>query len=153
MHHLAAACQRILHEQPEPEPRERERNGLQLSHSPQIALDQIVNALVTELAEPVILVLDDYHLIDRTPDLRSLIERLLGLQPRYLHIVLATRRSPTSITCRLPVRGAKSLSLTQAISHSRLPRRSPCLSCTITRWYGKGNRSPSSPNLPATVAG
>ncbi|NJL03457.1 MAG: tetratricopeptide repeat protein [Chloroflexaceae bacterium] len=95
VHHLAAACQRILHGQPEPEPHERERNGLQLSHSPQVALDQIVNALVTELAEPVILVLDDYHLIDRTPDMRSLIERLLRLQPRYLHIVLATRRSPT----------------------------------------------------------
>ncbi len=94
--HLAAACQRTITSANDgAPPPHRHSNGLPLSASPQVAVDQIVNALVTDLSEPVVLVLDDYHLIDRRPELRSLIERLLGLQPRYLHVVLASRQVPT----------------------------------------------------------
>ncbi|MDQ5854715.1 MAG: helix-turn-helix transcriptional regulator, partial [Chloroflexota bacterium] len=70
-------------------------------------IDVILTALLNELTtlpNNVVLVLDDYHLIDATPvddALAFLIEHL----PPQLHLVLATREDPQLPLARLRVRG------------------------------------------------
>jgi LuxR family maltose regulon positive regulatory protein len=53
----------------------------------------LISTGVAALAEPVVLVLDDFHLITDGRVLRSL-ERVLDHQPQQLHIVLSTRADP-----------------------------------------------------------
>ena len=53
----------------------------------------LISTGVAALAEPVVLVLDDFHAITDGRVLRSL-ERLLDHQPQQLHIILATRSDP-----------------------------------------------------------
>jgi LuxR family maltose regulon positive regulatory protein len=45
------------------------------------------------IEEPLVLVLDDYHLVLK-PDIHELLENLLRLPPRPLHLVLVTRHDP-----------------------------------------------------------
>lgn len=55
--------------------------------------DSLINALTgAELADPALLVLDDYHLVAGEPDVLAITERLLTYLPPALHVVLATRR-------------------------------------------------------------
>lgn len=58
------------------------------------ALDMLVNELTMHLQRETLLVLDDYHQADQKPELRSLIERLITIQPVRLHVLLATRYEP-----------------------------------------------------------
>ncbi len=60
----------------------------------QVALDTLVNELVVHLSEDTFLILDDYYLTDQRPELRTLIERLIMVQPAQLHLLLSSRYEP-----------------------------------------------------------
>ncbi|WP_345567734.1 helix-turn-helix transcriptional regulator [Nonomuraea rosea] len=67
----------------------------------------VVSALVNELAdaaEPLVVAIDDYHLIDNGSVQRGM-ERLIDLCPRQVTIVLSTRIDPPFRLGRLRVRG------------------------------------------------
>jgi LuxR family maltose regulon positive regulatory protein len=59
---------------------------------------------VAEFTSPVVLVLDDYHVIS-DPRILEAVEFLVHHQPPTLHLVLATRADPTLPMPRLRVRG------------------------------------------------
>jgi DNA-binding SARP family transcriptional activator len=59
------------------------------------ALDAFLNDLLRALDDDTLLVLDDYHVIDNVPPLRTLVERLITHRPPQLHVVLGTRHWPT----------------------------------------------------------
>jgi LuxR family maltose regulon positive regulatory protein len=69
--------------------------------------DAVVPALVNRLAaltEPLLLVVDDYHLVDDERIHRG-VERLVDLCPAHVTVVLATRMDPPFRLGRLRVRG------------------------------------------------
>lgn len=68
-----------------------------------VVVPTIVNRLA-DLREPLILVVDDYHLVDSTPVHRA-VERLVELSPPQLTLVLSTRIDPPFRISRLRVRG------------------------------------------------
>ncbi|MFQ3662514.1 MAG: AAA family ATPase, partial [Chloroflexaceae bacterium] len=57
--------------------------------TPAAAVTDLINALAT-LAQPVVLVLDDYHLVNAAP-VDAVLGLLLAHQPPQLHLVIATR--------------------------------------------------------------
>ncbi|GIV91209.1 MAG: transcriptional activator [Chloroflexus sp.] len=79
--HLAAALSRVTSLDPNRLPR---------------TIDGLINALTGELDDETLLIIDDAHLIDEQPNLRTLIERFIVAQPPRLHLVLAGRREPDS---------------------------------------------------------
>jgi ATP/maltotriose-dependent transcriptional regulator MalT/DNA-binding SARP family transcriptional activator len=54
-------------------------------------IDQYINALSERLDEPCLLVIDDVHLILEIDETVRLLDRLIGLAPPDLHILLSTR--------------------------------------------------------------
>ena len=84
-----------------------ERVGLLFGPPPPASFEGLVTALINELAaEPrgVLLVLDDYHLIEAQPVHESL-AFLVEHQPADLHVVLASRADPLLPLARLRARG------------------------------------------------
>lgn len=78
-----------------------------LSNDEQLTLEATTAELVNRLAEdarPLVLVLDDYHLID-SPRAHAALSFLLEHQPPNLHLVLGTRRDPPLPLARLRARG------------------------------------------------
>ncbi len=57
------------------------------------AIDALANDLIDALRDEVVLVLDDYQLVDR-PEIDAITERLVAHMPACLHLAIATRRSP-----------------------------------------------------------
>lgn len=57
----------------------------------QQVVDEIINALVDSTLPQAVLVLDDAHLLTETGDLPLLLDRLIGLAPPSLHVLLAGR--------------------------------------------------------------
>jgi LuxR family maltose regulon positive regulatory protein len=53
-------------------------------------LDQYLNALSRGLVEPTLVVLDDAHLL-ASPEIAKILDRLIGLAPADLHLLLAAR--------------------------------------------------------------
>jgi LuxR family maltose regulon positive regulatory protein len=71
------------------------------------APDAVVPALVNALAAsavPLVVVVDDYHLIDN-PQVHAGVERLVELCPEHVRLVIATRTDPPFRLGRLRVRG------------------------------------------------
>ena len=72
------------------------------------SFDGLVTALINELAQPgtgdVVLILDDYHLIDSAPVHQS-VTFLLDHLPAGLHLVIASRADPPLALARLRARG------------------------------------------------
>jgi LuxR family maltose regulon positive regulatory protein len=66
-------------------------------------LTPLINQIAA-LAKPLILILDDYHLIS-TPQIQEGMAFLLDHQPGTLHLVIATRADPPLPTFRLRARG------------------------------------------------
>ena len=67
----------------------------------------VVSALINQLSErprSVLLVLDDYHVL-QTPEIHDSLSLLLNHQPQGLHLVLTTREDPPLPLARLRVRG------------------------------------------------
>lgn len=58
------------------------------------ALTPLLNALTLGLDDEVVVVLDDYHLVDDVPGIAALVERLVDYLPPRLHIVLSSRQVP-----------------------------------------------------------
>jgi LuxR family transcriptional regulator, maltose regulon positive regulatory protein len=54
-------------------------------------LDQYLNELSNPQVGPVLLVLDDVHLVIETAEIAHLLDRLIGLAPANLHVVLSSR--------------------------------------------------------------
>jgi ATP/maltotriose-dependent transcriptional regulator MalT len=75
--------------------------------SPQLpAIEKVLTAVLNDIAlrtEPLILVLDDYHLLTETAILQVM-EFLLHHQPPQLHLVLTTREDPDLPLARLRAR-------------------------------------------------
>lgn len=69
----------------------------------QIVVPAIVNEL-SSLTDRLVVVLDDYHLID-DPDVHRAVERLIDLCPLQLTVVLITRADPPFRLGRMRVRG------------------------------------------------
>jgi ATP/maltotriose-dependent transcriptional regulator MalT/DNA-binding SARP family transcriptional activator len=68
----------------------------------------IVETLIRELqqlARGAVLILDDYHLIDDVPDVRSIIREVITRAPERLTLVFASRREPTIPVARLRAQG------------------------------------------------
>mgnify|MGYP001465316065 CR=1 FL=1 len=55
------------------------------------ALDALLGALDRAVAGPTLLVLDDYHFVAASPEVKALTERLITYAPADLHVVLASR--------------------------------------------------------------
>lgn len=70
--------------------------------TPAAAVMGLINALAT-LAQPVVLVLDDYHLVNAAP-VDAALGLLLAHQPPQLHLVIATREDPPLPLARLRAR-------------------------------------------------
>lgn len=54
-------------------------------------LDQILNAFSEHASQPVLLALDDVNLVITSPEIAHLLDRLVGMAPPTIHIVVATR--------------------------------------------------------------
>jgi LuxR family maltose regulon positive regulatory protein len=84
------------------------QQALELLNSPPPVLTEpvltlIINA-IAGLAAPMVLVLDDYHLI-QSNDVHTVLDFLLDHLPPSLHLVLATREDPALAIARLRARG------------------------------------------------
>jgi LuxR family transcriptional regulator, maltose regulon positive regulatory protein len=71
--------------------------------SPEVVVTAVVNELASQ-ADPVALVLDDYHLIEGGP-VHDAVAVLLERQPEQLRLVIATRVDPPLPLARLRARG------------------------------------------------
>lgn len=71
---------------------------------PAAAVTELINALAA-LAQPIVLVLDDYHLVN-SPPVDASLSLLLAHQLPQLHLVIATREDPQLPLARLRARGA-----------------------------------------------
>lgn len=56
---------------------------------------------VSAVGEEVLVVLDDFHLVDHGSDVHDLLDALLGHPPAHLHLVVLTRRDPPIPLARL----------------------------------------------------
>ena len=54
-------------------------------------VDQYLNVLSGNLMDPLLLVLDDVHMVTETAEIAHLLDRLIGLAPPHLHVLLSTR--------------------------------------------------------------
>ncbi|WP_420631172.1 BTAD domain-containing putative transcriptional regulator [Candidatus Leptofilum sp.] len=66
-------------------------------------IDSLINELAQKLDQPTFLVLDDVHLINDSSEPIRILDRLIGLAPNNLHIILATRY-PLSLPSLIPWR-------------------------------------------------
>ena len=57
------------------------------------ALDALLNALQAAIQVPSLLVIDDYHLTSRSPQIGALLERFVAYGPAHLHTVISTRHA------------------------------------------------------------
>lgn len=83
----------------------RQIKALLSPEAPEIeaAATSIINHL-GELKERIVLVLDDYHLID-SPDIQRFMQFLIDHQPSNLHLVIATRADPHLSIAKLRASG------------------------------------------------
>jgi LuxR family maltose regulon positive regulatory protein len=56
-------------------------------------VDQVINTLNFNLAEPALLIVDDAHLITESGEVAQILDRLVALAPGNLHVLLAGRPS------------------------------------------------------------
>jgi DNA-binding SARP family transcriptional activator len=54
-------------------------------------IDQIINVLSLQLDAPALLILDDAHIVTESREVAHMIDRLIGLAPAQLHILLSGR--------------------------------------------------------------
>jgi len=68
-------------------------------------IDTFIRELATLPAEPAALILDDFHLVDDSQDVRAIVRELLARAPERLSIVLVGRTTPSLPLARLRARG------------------------------------------------
>ncbi|WP_419194252.1 LuxR C-terminal-related transcriptional regulator [Novipirellula herctigrandis] len=71
---------------------------------PSLLAETLCNDLDAVAAEPLVVVLDDYHLISN-PEIHELLDKLLLYPPRPLHLVLVTRNDPPISLSALRAKG------------------------------------------------
>ncbi len=54
-------------------------------------VDQVINSLSVHLDEPILLVLDDAHIVTESGEVAYILDRLIGLAPAQLHVLLSGR--------------------------------------------------------------
>ena len=67
-------------------------------------IDNLINELARELTQPTFLVLDDAHLINDSSEPIRILDRLIGLAPDNLHVILSSRYPlalPSLVTWRV----------------------------------------------------
>jgi LuxR family maltose regulon positive regulatory protein len=73
-------------------------------------LERVLAIFIAELdalgSEPTVLILDDYHLVDTDPDIRTILTRLIADAPARLSFVLLSRRRPRLALGRLAAQGS-----------------------------------------------
>jgi LuxR family maltose regulon positive regulatory protein len=73
------------------------------------SLEAAIGAFMVDIGtladEPLLLMLDDYHLVDEAPDVHAIIGRLLRDGPPSLHFLIASRREPELPLARLQAHG------------------------------------------------
>ncbi len=73
------------------------------------SLEAAIGAFMVDIGslpdEALLLVLDDYHLVDEAPDVRAIIGKLLRDGPPSLHFLIASRREPELPVARLQANG------------------------------------------------
>lgn len=71
--------------------------------------DVIVGSLISELPQlgkaPILLILDDFHLVDESEDVQAIVNRLLEHAPAGFTILISSRRAPNLRLGRLRARG------------------------------------------------
>lgn len=60
-----------------------------------LAVEALINDLVFSAQPETLLVLDDYHLVDDIPRIRSIVDHLVEHLPQQVHLIIASRRRPT----------------------------------------------------------
>ena len=60
-----------------------------------LVIDQLINALSLHLTESTLLILDDAHLVTETGEVAHILDRLIGLAPGNLHVLLSGRPTIT----------------------------------------------------------
>ncbi len=73
------------------------------------SLEAAIGAFMVDIEklpdEPLLLILDDYHLVDEAPDVQAIVGRLLREAPSWLHVLIASRREPELPVARLQAHG------------------------------------------------
>jgi LuxR family maltose regulon positive regulatory protein len=64
----------------------------------------LINEIIETVPEDILIVLEDYHLIDN-PLIHAFVDRLLAQAPPQLHLLLSTRSDPLISLARLRARG------------------------------------------------
>ncbi|MBI9050539.1 MAG: hypothetical protein JEZ00_14045 [Anaerolineaceae bacterium] len=59
-------------------------------------LNMLINQLTTDLYDPAVLILDDFHLVNNVKDIDRWLEQLIEHRPPFLHIAMACRQIPTT---------------------------------------------------------
>jgi DNA-binding SARP family transcriptional activator len=67
--------------------------------------DSVIAELAAWTAAPTLLVLDDFHRVDRLAEACGLVHRLFEMAPAWLHIVISTRRRPPLELARFAAAG------------------------------------------------
>ncbi|MEW6401964.1 MAG: BTAD domain-containing putative transcriptional regulator [Chloroflexota bacterium] len=99
--HVCHAIQHVLPEMTDlPVPYLNSWDGTQGPLPWRGVVDQIINALSARLTQPALLILDDAHVVTDMGDVAHILDRLIGLAPAHLHLLLAGR--PTITLPSLP---------------------------------------------------
>jgi len=69
------------------------------------AMDVFLRELPTIATHGAVLILDDFHLVDESPDVRSIVRELVARAPERLSMVFASRRAPSIPLARLRASG------------------------------------------------
>lgn len=90
------------------------------------ALDGLLNTLAGATPQPTLLILDDYHFVTASAEIRALTERLISYAPPWLSLLIATR---------YPIVSGELV---------RWRARGGCWNCTARRWPLPAMRLPRS---------
>ena len=63
-------------------------------HPHRSVIDALSNELVSRGGQEAILVLDDYHLVNPSPQVNAILDRFLKVLPPNLHLIISTRHRP-----------------------------------------------------------
>jgi LuxR family maltose regulon positive regulatory protein len=90
--HLCHAFLKVYPDMPDlPIPFLDARFGTQGPLPWRLVVDQVINTLSLYLSEPALFILDDAHLITESGEVAHILDRLIGLAPGNLHVLLSGR--------------------------------------------------------------
>ncbi|MEX1343050.1 MAG: BTAD domain-containing putative transcriptional regulator [Candidatus Limnocylindrales bacterium] len=81
------------------------RNVAAMGSTQEVVMAQFLADLSTAEAGRIAVILDDYHLVDQSPDVRMIVSRMLERAPEGMYLVLSGRGTPTLSIGRLRGQG------------------------------------------------